>query len=211
MPMKYLALALGLGVLGLAWFGPLPVWARTSFTAHMTLHMLVVVAAAPLIAAALVAGGWDPVGWAPRLFSAIVASGVELIVVWGWHLPALHHAARDVAAVFVAEQLSFLASGLLFWISVLGGRRAMRAERAVPALIGLALTLAHMTLLGVLISLSPRPLYHHGTVALEAALRDQQHGGAVMLTMSLIAYVVGGLVAGRRLLALPPHARLEEA
>ena len=176
----------------------------------MTLHMLVVVAAAPLLAAGLVAGAWDPARRAPRLFSAITASGVELIVVWGWHVPALHHAARELPAVFLAEQLSFLASGLLLWISVLGGGPAARAERAVPALIGLALTLGHMTLLGVLISLSPRALYHHGAVSLEAALRDQQQGSAVMLTLSLIAYVVGGMVAGRRLMAMP-HPRLEDA
>jgi putative membrane protein len=146
---------------------------------------------------------------APLLFSAIPASGVELVVVWGWHLPALHHAAREMPAVLAAEQLSFLASGLVFWIAVLGGAAHLRTARAVPALLALALTLGHMTLLGVLISLSPRALYHHGALSLDAALLDQQHGGAVMLTMSLIAYVTGGLVVARRLTTLA-HARWED-
>lgn len=185
-------------VLVAAWTGPLPALTATSFTAHMTLHMLIVAVAAPLLAAGLAGRHLDPVRRLPRLFSPIPASGVELVTVWAWHVPALHHAARQHPGVFAVEQLSFLMSGLLLWLAILGGSPRRQAVNAVSGLAALALTLAHMTLLGVLLSLSPRPLYTHG-VALDSALSDQQFGGSVMLVATGGACVAGALVLGRRL------------
>jgi putative membrane protein len=43
----------GWGMLAVAWLGPLPGMATHSFAAHMTLHMVVVAIAAPLIAIGL--------------------------------------------------------------------------------------------------------------------------------------------------------------
>ncbi len=201
----------GMLVLVAAWAGPLPAWAQDSFTAHMTLHMLIVAVAAPLLAAGL--AGWrraDPVRAFPQLFSPLPASGVELITVWAWHVPALHQAARIHASVFALEQFTFLASGLLLWLSVLGGPARRRAIMALPGLAALALTLAHMTLLGVLLSLSPRPLYTHGAV-LATALHDQQRGGAVMLAATGAVCVLGALVLGRRLVQAVARTGLEGA
>jgi putative membrane protein len=58
----------------------------------------------------------------------------------------------------------------------------------------LLLTSMHMTLLGALIALSPRPLYAHavGFSAL-TPLEDQQLGGAIMLAAGGVAYLAGGL------------------
>ena len=205
-----LAAVAGTLILAYAWAGPLAALARASFTAHMSLHMTVVAVAAPLIAAGFARGVSDPVRWAPRLFSPIPASGVELAVVWAWHLPALHHATRAHSLAFAAEQLSFLISGLLLWMSVLGGAPSSQVARAPASLAALALTLGHMTLLGVLMSLSPRPLYRHRVLDPEALL-DQQRGGAVMLVISTIACVAGGLVVGRRLMHTSARAGLEDA
>nr|WP_241769342.1 cytochrome c oxidase assembly protein [Sphingomonas melonis] len=58
-------------------------------------------------------------------------------------------------------------------------------------------TSMHMTLLGALIGLAPRPLYmHHGP----DALADQQLAGVVMLLVGGIAYLIGGLAMLGRLL-----------
>src|SRR3546814_18505574 len=73
----------------------------------------------------------------------------ELVVVWGWHLPLLHHAARSSTAALAAEQASFLAVGLALWLSVLGGRAAQRHARLAGGVVALLLTSMHMTLLGV--------------------------------------------------------------
>ena len=48
----------------------------------------------------------------------------------------------------------------------------------------------HMTLLGALLALTPRPLYAHST---EAALEHQHLGGVIMLLVGGIVYLAGGL------------------
>lgn len=56
----------------------------------------------------------------------------------------------------------------------------------------------HMTLLGVLLALAPRPLYGEGDVSCFgislSAAADQQIGGVVMLMFGACAYLVGGIV-----------------
>jgi putative membrane protein len=168
-----------------------------SFAAHMTIHMAVVAVAAPLVALGLAGRRADPVRKIPWLFAAIPASLLELVVVSLWHAPDLHEAARHDAAMFVAEQASFLGSGLFLWLSVFGGDAARRTAQAGSAIVALALTFAHMTLLGALLSLSPRPLYRHAEWS--AAIADQQLGGAIMLIVGGIAYIAAGLWLGRGL------------
>ncbi len=187
-------LAPGLFALAAAWLGDLPLMARQSFWAHMTMHMTVVAVAAPLIALALAGGRFDPARKSPKLFAAIPASIVELIVVWAWHAPALHHAARHSAVGLVVEQGMFLASGLLVWLSAFGGDRKRGGQRSGAGVVGLLLTSMHMTLLGALLALAPRPLYSHlaGDARL-TALDDQQLGGAIMLLVGGVAYLAGGL------------------
>lgn len=186
----------GLALLLAAWAGPVPALARHSFTAHMCGHLLVMVGAAPLLALALVghlSGRWAAVA----AVAPIPAALVEFFVVWLWHAPALHHLARVAPWVFAAEQVSFLIAGLLFWAAVLAAVRVDGGRGAAPALVALGMTFGHMTWLGVLLSLSPRPLYDHGDAT---SLADQHLGGAIMLVVSALVYVTGGLLAGRRLL-----------
>ena len=81
---------------------------------------------------------------------------------WTWHAPRLHHAARGGGPTLAIEQASFLAAGLVLWVAVTAALRHRGGRDAGAAAIALVLTLAHMTLLGALLSLSPRPLYAHG-------------------------------------------------
>jgi putative membrane protein len=175
-------------ILAAAWLGPLPDLAQGSFSAHMTMHMAVVALAAPLLALGLSGSAVDPARVIPRLFAPIPASIIELVVVWAWHAPALHHAARHQPSALVLEQASFLAVGLLLWIAVLGGDPGQRRERAAAGVVGLLLTSMHMTLLGALFALSPRPLYPH-----LAGIADQHLGGAIMLLVGGMCYLAGGL------------------
>lgn len=193
--------ALGLGLLCYAWLGPLPEFARHSFAAHMGLHVLVIAVAAPLLALGLAGGGLDPVRRAPRLFLPIPASLIEMVVVWAWHAPALHHAARHLAPVFILEQAGFLAAGLLVWCAAFGGHRRQRRERAVAGIAGLLLTSMHMTLLGVLLTMAPRVLYPHaGATPHFAPLEDQHLGGVLMLVFGGTSYLAGALYLLARLL-----------
>jgi putative membrane protein len=195
----------GVVLLAAAWVGPLPRVSSHSFAAHMLLHIIVVAVAAPMLAYGMAGTRADPVRRAPQLFSPIPASMVELVVVWTWHAPLLHHAARVGLAAFVMEQASFLGAGLLLWLSVFGGGTAARAGAGVVALV---FTAIHMTLLGALFALAPRPLYSH-TLDAVATVQDQQIGGAVMIIVGGAAYLSGGLWLTRQLLERRVTAGLE--
>jgi putative membrane protein len=192
--MRRALLMFGSLMLAAVWLGPLPQLAQQAFYAHMTMHMGVVAVAAPILAVGVAGGRLDPVRHAPRLFAPIPASVVELVVVWAWHAPALHHAARHGAEGLVAEQGTFLLAGLLVWLSAFGGDARRSGPRRAAGVVGLLLTSMHMTLLGALLALTPRPLYAHtGGVAGLTPLQDQHLGGVIMLLVGGLSYLLGGL------------------
>ena len=192
--MRRLLLILGLLALAAAWLGPLPQFSRRAFFAHMIMHMCVVAVAAPLLALGMAGGRFDPVRKASQLFAPIPASVVELIVVWAWHAPMLHHAARHSVLALVVEQGTFLLSGLFVWLSAFGGDSSRGRNRSAAGVVGLLLTSMHMTQLGALLALSPRPLYSHAEEYEGLTpLSDQHLGGAIMLLVGGISYLAGGL------------------
>ena len=211
--MRSLMLAAGCLVLAAVWLLPLRDLMPGPFSTHMTIHMSVVAVAAPLIAAGMAGRAFDPVRAWPALFPAIAISVIELCVVWVWHAPALHHAARHSAAVQVMEQASFLATGLWLWLAALGGTAAQRATRGAIGIVALLLTSMHMTLLGALLALPTRPLYAGagslGSMTDVSTLRDQHLGGAIMLAVGGISYLAGGLWLAAGLLRRHPRPIVE--
>jgi putative membrane protein len=199
---RVVLLVLGLLALAGAWLTALPRLAQQAFWAHMTMHITVVAVAAPLITLGLAGGRCDPVPKAPKLFAAIPASLLELIVVWAWHAPALHLAARHSAVGLVFEQGMFLGAALLVWLSAFGGCSQdpkVEGQRRGAGVVGLLLTSMHMTLLGALLALAPRPLYAHSDGGGQLSPLDDQHlGGAIMLLVGGVSYLAAGLwlVAG---------------
>lgn len=197
--------AAGIGTVLVAW-GVLPWLPSPPFATHMTMHMLVVAVAAPLLAFGVAGGAVDPVHrLAPRgdlgrdvgaRCSPVVASMVELVLVWAWHAPALHHAARHHLGARAVEQGTFLAAGLYLWVAAFGGSPAERRARAPAGIAGLLLTSMHMTLLGALLALTTRTLFggHGAHAGSLSPLHDQHVGGAIMLLMGGLAYLAGALV-----------------
>jgi len=197
-------LILGLLTLFMMW-GVLPLLAPSGFFVHMIMHMGVVAVAAPFLAIGIAGGRLDPVPLFPRLFAPIPISLLELVVVWTWHAPGLHHVARHTVFGLLAEQSMFLGCGLLLWLSAFGGRLPLDADRAAAGVIGLLLTMMHMVLLGALLALTPRTLYAHhaGHDASHSGLtplEDQHLGGAIMLVGGGVSYLIGGLWLSVRLL-----------
>lgn len=177
----------GLATAGALWLLPLEA-AAGSFPAHMLRHMGLVAIAAPLLA----------LGFPRELrllaVSPLAAAFVEFGVVWAWHLPATHAAARLSGFAFAAEQAMFLLAGLLVWVGALGARQPLAGAG------GLLLTSMHMTLLGAILVLAPRDLYAElcGTAP---DLTGQQMGGLLMLGIGTPVYLAGGLWLVRRALA----------
>lgn len=187
-------LILGFVTLAGAWIGPLPRVAHHAFYAHMAMHMAVVAVAAPMLALGMAGSKFDPVRKWPALFPPIPVSLLELVAVWAWHTPALHHAARHSGTGRVTEQAIFLICGLLVWLAAFGGDPARRQERAGAGVAALLLTSMHMTFLGALLALAPRPLYEHNSdFAPFPPLQDQHLGGAIMLIAGGASYLIGGL------------------
>ena len=193
--MKRTSLAAGALVLLAAW--SLASGGEGSFAVHMAAHMGVVAIAAPLLAIGLGDTGLGPLS---RLITPLTASLIELVAVWFWHLPQMRLVVDQSFGAMLVEQASFLVAGLLLWRSCLDSPRLAGAG-------GLLFTSMHMTLLGVLLALAPRPLYAAGQVTcfgvtMPAAM-DQQIGGVAMLLVGAVSYLVGGVALLYRLLADP--------
>ena len=199
-PHALVPLLAGLVLLGALWGGPLPEMSRRAFSPHMILHLGVTVVAAPLIAIGLLNAGPASAGPRRPLLLAIAASMFELVVVWGWHAPAMHDAAAGRDAVFVAQQLSFLAAGLGIWTVSFGGNSRASAGIGVLAMM---FTFMHMAMLGILLSLAPdliySPLYCLGAWGFDP-LEDQRLGGALMAVFGGLPYLFGGIALAFRLL-----------
>lgn len=179
---------LGLAVMAAIWLLP-EHWVGGHFPHHMVRHMALVAAVAPLLVIGF------PALATPFALSPLFGVVVEFVVVWAWHLPGLHAMADASAAVYLLEQASFLAAGLLVWAG------ALRSGNPLAGAGGLLLTSMHMTLLGALIILAPRDLYAE-TLGRAADLGEQQIGGLLMLAIGTPIYLVGGLFLTARALDL---------
>jgi putative membrane protein len=173
------AALLALLALALAWAAPLDRWLG-AFPGHMLGHMTLVAVAAPALVLAFPAA-FD------RLRVPVLAGAVlEFGIVWGWHLPALHGAARLEPGWHLAEQALFLAGGLAVWAG------ALRAREPLAGAGALLLTSMHMTLLGALLVLSAEDLYA-AFCGTPPDLFGQRLGGLLMLGIGTPVYLIGGL------------------
>src|SRR5690606_24346376 len=139
----------------------------------------------------------DPAVRWPRLVAPLTMSVVELVIVWGWHAPAARALAAGSPLGLAVEQASFAAVGIGLWSACYGTPDAPTSMRRAVAILALLWTTMHMTLLGALITLAPRPLFPahaHGDLPWGLSpLADQQLGGVIMLLVGGGAYLAGGL------------------
>lgn len=203
-------LVLSLALLAAAWSGPLLPLARRSFTAHMTLHILVVSAAAPLMAIGLarLRAGRGGVGFG--VGTTLLVAFLDMAVTVVWHAPRLHEAAATDDLALAVQQASFLAASTLVWSA------AVRIRDRGGAGIGILLmgmTFAHMSVLGLLLCLAPALIYPPGTcLGLwgMSSLQDQQLGGILMATVGPLPFLIGAVAEGYRLLAAPAGGPLAD-
>src|SRR5690606_13880360 len=109
--MKKLLLVTGVVWLAVVWGVILPLSDRQSFSVHMVVHMSVVAGIAPLVAAYISGSRYDLTMRLPW-FTPVFASILEMVVVWGWHLPVSRRLAEVHVIVTILEQMSFIGVGL---------------------------------------------------------------------------------------------------
>lgn len=201
--------AAGLAAVAFALLSPLDALGSTLASAHMLQHIILILVAAPLLAAGnalatMSHGVPSALRGAAReaLRSSAARSAVRMLrrpgtawalhagALWLWHSAALYEAALGSHWLHGLEHVSFFGTALLFWSVVL------RPAPGPGTLPGLALLLVFtMALQGVLLSalltFSPTPWYESYGERARAwgldPLVDQQLAGVMM-------WVPGGLV-----------------
>ena len=127
-----------------------------------------------------------------------------MLVVWSWHTPAMHLAAALSGPAFALQQTSFLVVGMLVWLPGLTDGSRLTAASGTVAMVG---SFTHMTMLGVLLALTTRPLYASGICGGAFgfdALTDQRLGGIAMALGGGIGYLTGALCFAMRLINSEP-------
>ena len=216
----------GLLLLAVALLSPLDSLADALFSAHMVQHVLLMMAAAPLLALGAPAHIWLwvlPVSarrggarWLHRrsrlrsllrsLRSPAFVLPVSAAVMWLWHIPAWYEAALADETLHALEHGAFLASAWLFWLAVLKPRRrGLLADGS--AILLLFITALHSDILGALITFAPRPWIPSYMLTTAAwglmPLADQQLAGVIMWAPAGLVYL-GAILAliGMRLARL---------
>jgi putative membrane protein len=183
--------------------------AESRFSSHMIQHLLLVMAAAPLVLLGnplplvlwglpravrgrLAAATLRPATTVRRALVALsalpVAGALYVITVWGWHLPALYDAAAEHDLVHVVEHAMLLGTALLFWWPVIRPAPRLRPPSYPGLLIAyLIAATAQNTALGMALTVPERAFYPHYVRAAArlglSAVDDQAFGGGLMWSM----------------------------
>jgi len=220
---------LGLSFIWIATASPLAALDHDMLTAHMVQHLLLMTLAPPLI---LLGKPRKPLahGLLPRFLQAIgrplrskpmqqfasvvthpalcwFAAAGTLVV---WHIPSVFMLGLRSQMWHWAEQASFLATGLLFWLPVVRPlpNRLKWLESSILLYLFLA-TLPCDILSGFLVFCDrvvyPVFLSSSRSFGL-SALEDQQCAGALMWTCVTVVYLIAGAVFTARLLS-PQRSR----
>lgn len=184
---------------GLALVSPLCNLSVALFSARVGQHMILVLAAAPLVAAGGLAGPLRNAPWS--------AAATFAVALWLWHLPVPYEATFRNDLIYWAMHLSLFGTAVWLWAALFAlPARALGTTLAIGFLTGL-----HMAALGAILTFAGRSWYavHAVTTAPWGltALKDQQLGGLVMWVPA--GLLVAGLAVveiGRALAALDRRA-----
>jgi len=218
----------GMLVVAIALVSPLDAMTASLASAHMVQHLLLTTVAAPLLVAgapvrSFLAGLPRPMrrtvhGWRTTaagrfgralLSRPIAASVPHVVALWLWHAPGPYDAALGDHVLHGVEHVSFLATALLSWASILaaGRRRSERPGLAMMTLFGLSL---QSGILGLLLTFAPSPWYPSYAATTDdwglSALADQQLAGVIMWVPAGGVYLAAALLLLSRWIRQPPPA-----
>jgi len=205
----------GLAVLFVALASPIAAYDTTLFSVHMVQHLLLTLAAPPLLALAA------PITLVLRVASPQTRRGVILPVLhsrpvrllsfpvlswllfagvmWASHFSPLFDASLESEPIHVFEHALYLGAGLLFWWPVVGADPSpWRLPH--PARVGyLFLGMPQSSFLGLAIFSAPAPLYaHYETLERRwgpTPLADQQLAGGIMWAFGDVVFLIAMVLA----------------
>lgn len=177
---------LGWGIVTIALISPLCNLGAALFSARLGQHMLIILIGAPMIASAP--------GLIRRL-GIFPAVGTFAVALWSWHMPGPYDATFQSDGTYWLMHGTLIASAIWLWDALLAEARS----RPGVVLIAAFLTTMQMSLLGAILTFSPRALFavHFGTTAAWglSPLGDQQLGGLIMWVPAGFVLVAYGLYA----------------
>jgi putative membrane protein len=190
----------------------------------MVQHLLLMMVAPPLVLLGIVgvrATGQTRFARLRRLCWAITRPWPALvifnIVMLVWHIPALYDTTLTTEPVHIAEHLSFIGVGIIFWWPIIDPVRDSATVTVSPLtkIAVLVVSGVPTTVLGLIFALAPAAVYsfyvHTPRLWGLSALADQQIGGVIMLGASNIIYFVAIAILFMRILSDPGRDEEEAA
>lgn len=163
----------GWGIAAAAFLSPLCALSVALFSARVAQHMLLILAAAPLIASALPRAGRGSLGLWPATIAFMVA-------LWLWHMPGPYDATLRSTPLYWAMHLSLFGTALWLWRALIGHA----PNDAVNVLAAGVATSVQMGLLGAVLTLGSHAWFAVHFLTTQAwgltPLADQQLGGVLM-------------------------------
>jgi putative membrane protein len=172
------------------------------FSSHMALHIASMNIIAPAVAALIVTRRHID---GTRPFWLWTATFLQIVLLWTWHSPAVHHLLLQSRAAGLTFHAALLLAALFFWFSLLTTSAASRWQ-TIPALL---LTGKLTCLLAALLIFAPRTLYGFAGhladapehLSLHHALEDQHLAGLLMITACPLSYLVAAVIITAQLIA----------
>lgn len=211
--MQALAFAGGIATLFLALVSPIDALSAELSSAHMGQHMLIMMAAAPLLAFGTPLPVFLqalPIRWRKMVMPWVRAATrryapgyafwqsaalwlIYAVTLWLWHTPALYGAALRHPLVHDCQHLAFLLASILFWRVLLDPMPRLRLSRGAGVMY-LFTTCLHASALGIYMTLSPRIWYDAYAATAGrwhlSPLEDQQLAGLIMWIPGCMLYVL---------------------
>ncbi len=192
---------LGWLIAAAALISPLCALSVSLFSARIAQHMILLLVAAPLIAASI------PVRSSSTRGSGMLltASGAFFIALWSWHMPVPYDATFSSTPLYWLMHVTLFGSGVLLWRELIHHHISRTGQTLVAGIFASM----QMGLLGAVLSLASHPLFswHLTRTAMWGLtpLQDQQLGGVFMWVPGIALFLWVAIRSLRRM-----HRALEE-
>jgi cytochrome c oxidase assembly factor CtaG len=189
---------LGLAVIALALVSPVGYWSGTYIWVRAVQELLVAVVGPGLI---VLGAPWAAFRLRPAWLNWIVARPVVAViaanVVWlGWQLPVLYDAGHGSAGLALAEHVSYLAAGIVFWLQLISSRPITQQTPPLRRIALLVSTVGAWTVLGMVLVFGSGvlyPVYANSAHHVVTVVDDQQLAGAILWMGMLPPLIIAGV------------------